>query len=127
VFGNHFKSVSDRLGARVRKIAEAPAPAPTVIPASSRQERAPTYKPGTLTFVGGERLPVMVTNVSDHGCRVEYVRGTRIPDCVQLTDPVSGTKKWAYVTWQTWGMAGLQFVGRNPRKAFYPPQHEDEA
>lgn len=28
-----------------------------------------------------------------------------------LTEPMSGVKKWAYVSWQTWGVAGLEYVG----------------
>lgn len=128
MFGTRSKSVSGALAARVRKIAETTRPAPRAPVAAKRQVRAPSFKPGTLTFVGGERLSVMVTNISDRGARVEYVRGTRIPECVQLIEPMTGTKKWAYVSWQTWGMAGLEFVGRDPSgKPFYPPQHEDEA
>jgi hypothetical protein len=129
VFGTRSRSVSAHLATRVRKIAETTRPVPAAPAAAAKRElRAPSFKPGTLTFVGGEKLSVMVTNISDRGARVEYVRGTRIPDCVQLTEPMSGTKKWAYVSWQTWGMAGLEFVGRDPSgKPFYPPQHEDEA
>jgi hypothetical protein len=128
MFGIRSKTVSGALAKRVRQISEATRPASLANPAAAQREvRAPSFKPGKLTFIGGERMDVMVTNLSSRGARIEYVRGTRIPDCVELTEPLTGLKKWAYVSWQTYGMAGLEFVGRAPAaSAHYPPLDEED-
>ena len=54
-------------------------------------------------------MNVVVKNISDTGARIEFVRSIYLPDRVKLT--ARGTSRWAYVTWQTGGVAGLQFVG----------------
>jgi hypothetical protein len=130
MFGLRSKPVSGALAKRVRQIAETTRSAVVVTAepiSAKREERTPAFRPGKLTFIGGERMDVMVTNLSSRGARVEFVRGTRIPDCVELTEAMTGTRKWAYVSWQTYGMAGLEFVGREPSaNAHYPPLDEEE-
>ena len=64
----------------------------------------------TLAFITGERVDVVVKNVSDTGARVEFMRDIQLPDRVLLSEPTLRLKTWAYVIWQTRGAAGLQFV-----------------
>lgn len=113
MLGNKSKTISDGLRARVRRIAETPSAAPVRTAfGKRRQPRVAGFKPGTLTFTGGERVDVVVKNLNAAGARVEYIRGTRLPERVMLIEPQNGVRKWAHVSWQTWGAAGLQFVDR---------------
>ena len=112
MFGKKPSSNPGKLAERVRAVAETPSK-PAVHMSPKRAPREPQWKPGTLTFTGGERLAVVVKNISEEGARVEYVRGTHLPERVLLTEPSQRINRWAYVTWQTWGIAGLKFAGPN--------------
>jgi DNA-directed RNA polymerase subunit E'/Rpb7 len=103
----------DPLAERLRKIADVPTEDVTyssVAPSEKRSERKPTFKAATLTFITGERVEVIVKNVSDTGARVEFMRDMQLPDRVLISEPTLRLKTWAYVIWQTRGAAGLQFV-----------------
>ena len=103
----------DPLAQRMRKIADVPAEEVTyssVTPGEKRSERKPTFKAATLSFLTGERVDVVVKNVSHTGARVEFLRYIELPDRVLLSEPTLRIKTWAYVIWQTRGAAGLQFV-----------------
>jgi DNA-directed RNA polymerase subunit E'/Rpb7 len=103
----------DPLAERLRKIADVQAEDVTyssVAPGEKRSERKPTFKAATLAFITGERVAVVVKNVSDTGARVEFMRDVELPDRVLLSEPTLQLKTWAYVIWQTRGAAGLQFV-----------------
>ena len=75
-----------------------------------RAERKQTFKSATVTTLGGERVDVVVKNVSATGARVEFLRDIQLTDRVMLSEPTVRIKTWAYVVWQTRGAAGLQFV-----------------
>ena len=113
MFKKAAPSKPDPLAERLRKIAHVPAEEVTyssVKPGEKRFERKPTFKAATLSFITGERVDVVVKNVSDTGARVEFMRDVELPDRVLLTEPTLRLKVWAYVIWQTRGIAGLQFV-----------------
>jgi hypothetical protein len=114
MLGRKQTALSATLSQRMRRIAETPTYAPAR-PAEQkfgkRALRADAWRPGTISFQTGERLDVVVRNISDKGARIEFVRSTYLPDRVKLT--AQGTSRWAYVTWQTWGVAGLKFVGES--------------
>lgn len=113
MFKKTSPSKPDPLAERLRKIADVPAEEVTyssVQPGEKRSERKPTFKAATLTFITGERVDVVVKNVSDTGARVEFMRDISLPDRVLLSEPTLRLKIWAYVIWQTRGAAGLQFV-----------------
>lgn len=76
----------------------------------ARPARQPTFKQGTIQLRSGERLDVVVKNVSDTGARIEFFRKITLTDSVLLTEPTLRLRTWAYVMWQTEGAAGLQFV-----------------
>jgi hypothetical protein len=104
---------SDPLADRMRKIAAVPAEEvnySSVTPGEKRAERKPTFKSATVTTIGGERIDVVVKNISDTGARIEFVRDVALTDRVMLSEPTLRIRTWAYVIWQTRGAAGLQFV-----------------
>ena len=103
----------DPLAQRMRKIAavsQEEVTYSTVKPGEKRSERKPTFKSASLAFITGERVDVVVKNVSETGARVEFMRDMQLPDRVMLSEPTLRLKTWAYVVWQTRGAAGLQFV-----------------
>jgi len=111
-----FKKTPDKpdpLAQRMRKIADVPVEEVTyssVTPDEKRSDRRPTFKAATLALITGERIDVVVKNVSDEGARIEFMREIPLPDRVLLSEPTLRLKTWAYVIWQTRGAAGLQFV-----------------
>lgn len=115
MIGRKPKAISEGLAQRVRKVAETASTTPAAADPSigKREPRASSFRPGTLAFMTGEKIDVVVKNISTTGARVEFVRNTRLPERVLLTEPLMGVKKWAYVTWETLGVAGLRFVDRD--------------
>ena len=98
--------------ARVKRIAEAAPSFESDDPAAAKREvRKPSFRPGTVAFMTGERMSVMVTDVSEKGARVRFVRRGLLPERVQLIEPLQGINTWGYVAWQNAGEAGLRFVG----------------
>jgi hypothetical protein len=108
---------SDPLADRMRKVTGA---AVTGVPdeityssvqqTNKRADRHPTFKQGTLTTRGGERIPVVVKNVSSTGVRVEFFKDVQLGDHVLLSEPTLQIRTWAEVIWQGRGAAGLKFV-----------------
>ena len=104
---------ADPLGDRMRKIAAVPAEEvkySSVQTGQKRSERKPTFKSATVTTLGGERIDVVVKNISGTGARIEFLRDVSLTDRVIISEPTLRIKTWAYVVWQTRGAAGLQFV-----------------
>jgi hypothetical protein len=111
MLGTKRNTVSKSLAARVTRIAQAPTytpPKPVEVKFGKRDQREISWRPAILSFQSGERMDVVVKNISETGARIEFVRSTYLPDRVKLS--AQGINKWAYVTWQTWGVAGLHFV-----------------
>jgi hypothetical protein len=111
MLGRKQTPLSATLSQRMQRIAATPAFAPERVAVQKfgkRANRVDAWRPGTISFQTGERMDVVVKNISETGARIEFVRSTYLPDRVKLT--AQGTSRWAYVTWQTWGVAGLQFV-----------------
>ncbi len=113
MFKKSDKKASDPLADRMRKIAAVPVEEATyssVVTGEKRAERKPTFKTATLTMISGERIDVVVKNVSATGARIEFLRDVTLTDRVMLSEPTMRIRTWAYVIWQTRGAAGLQFV-----------------
>jgi hypothetical protein len=103
----------DPLADRMRKIADVPVEEHTyssVHEQSGRAPREPTFKQGTITTRGGERVPVVLKNVSKTGVRIEFFRDVELGDHVLITEPTLRLNIWAEVMWQSRGAAGLKFV-----------------
>lgn len=113
MFKKPGKDTPDPLGDRMRKISGAPPPEEktyTSIQDSKRETRQATFKQATITTRGGERIAVVVKNVSQSGARIEYMRDVTLGDHVLLSEPTLRIKTWAEVMWETRGAAGLKFV-----------------
>lgn len=111
MLGTNRKIAAAVLATRVNRIAQAPTytpPKPADVKFGKRAQRKIAWRPATLSFQSGERMDVVVKNISETGARIEFVRSTYLPDRVKLS--AQGISKWAYVSWQTWGVAGLHFV-----------------
>jgi hypothetical protein len=105
---------SDPLANRLRQIAAKPALEETEYQVTKKKDarspRQATFKQGTITLSGGERMDVVVKNVSDTGMRIEFFRKVTLTDKVIIAEPTLRIRRWAKVTWQTEGAAGLQFL-----------------
>jgi hypothetical protein len=114
MFKKPGNNTPDPLGDRMRKISGAAPPEEktytTVHQDNKRETRQPTFKQATITTRGGERIPVVVKNVSQSGARIEYMREVTLGDHVLLSEPTLRIKTWAEVMWETRGAAGLKFV-----------------
>jgi hypothetical protein len=104
----------DPLANRLRQIAARPALEETEYKSGKKsEERAPrqsTFKQATITLQGGERMDVVVKNVSATGMRIEFFRKITLTEQVIISEPTLRIRKWAKVMWQTEGAAGLQYL-----------------
>jgi hypothetical protein len=114
MFKKPGKDTPDPLGDRMRKISGAAPPEEKTYTSihqdNKRSPRQATFKQATITTRGGERIAVVVKNVSDTGARIEYMREVSLGDHVLLSEPTLRIKTWAEVVWETRGAAGLRFV-----------------
>lgn len=105
----------DPLASRMRKIAgstgvQEEIAYTSVQQTNKRADRTQTFKQGTITTRGGERIPVVMKNVSSTGARIEFFRDAQLGDHVLLSEPTLQIRTWAEVMWQGRGAAGLRFV-----------------
>ncbi len=82
----------------------------THIRKGDRAKRDPTYKQATIQLRGGERLPVVVKNVSDTGARIEFFKDIPLSDVVYLIEPTLNIQTWCDVVWEEDNSAGLHFI-----------------
>src|ERR1700741_676559 len=90
---------------RVRRIAEAK-PSSAV---GKRSPRQPVFRNGTLIFEDGDRLAVVIKDLSDGGARVEFFVNRPLPETMILSEPTLKLRRRACVVWQRDGAAGLVF------------------
>lgn len=74
-----------------------------------RTDRKPTFKQGTAVLAHGERVPIVVKNVSPTGAKLEFFKQVVLTDRVLLIEPTLQIKRYAEVVWQTDGAAGVRF------------------
>lgn len=117
MFSRKQTPLSGTLAQRVHRIATGPASATAPCVGrrfGKRSSRPPgSRRPGTITFQTGRSIDVVVTDICATGAKIEFVPDVRLPDRVQLA--ALGNSRWAYVTSETRGAAGLQFVGERKR------------
>lgn len=86
---------------------------PVVYKAVGKRQRAsrkPTFKQATLLLPSGDRMDVVVKNVSDTGARVDFFSRIQLPPTVILSEPTLRLRRKASVVWQGEGSAGLHFL-----------------
>ena len=113
---NEDKEISEALARRISKITESGSASDgksetvrsqRVDPRSA--ERDPSYRQALLVFGMGERLQVVIKNISETGAMIEFFAQVPLTEEVTLRDPTLGNRK-ARVIWQLPGEAGLRFV-----------------
>ena len=118
MFGKKDQDANQRkLADRMKTVSGGYAPVPeeqeytdTHIRGNKRDPRTPTYKHATIQLRGGERLEVVVKNVSASGARIEYFRNVPLSDVVYLMEPTLKIRTWADVVWEKSGVAGIRFI-----------------
>lgn len=77
---------------------------------SHRPSRQAVYCQATATLEGGEVLPVIIRNLSETGCRIEFFRQLPLGGRVLVDELSIPLHFWAEVVWRGDGAAGLQIV-----------------
>ena len=75
-----------------------------------RSERKEAFKQGVLIFATGERMKVVVKNISAIGARADFSGGlTSIFGCAHLSVPALGLERKVRIVWKDQSSAGLEF------------------
>lgn len=95
---------------RVQAIAEMTTPTDYGDAATSegRAARTTVFKQAMLLMPHGEKMPVVIKNMSSTGLRVEFFQNRPLGDRVLVTEPSIPLRFWADVVWETDGAGGLQ-------------------
>ena len=98
-----------------RKVAPAYEPPPLPEKASwtkpkDRAAREPLFRNGVLVLGSGQRLSVIIKNLSATGARIDFFVKTELPDEVMLNEPTLKLMTRARVVWRLEGSAGLEFI-----------------
>jgi hypothetical protein len=75
-----------------------------------RSQRVATFKQATLILAHGEKLPVVVKNLSKTGARVEFFKNCELTGEARLMEQSMGLDRRIRIVWQKGGQAGLKFV-----------------
>ncbi|MDP3736549.1 MAG: hypothetical protein Q8R02_04120 [Hyphomonadaceae bacterium] len=117
MFGKSARNQKAVLSARIVGLAAIHSPKPqdcldslSAAAKENRARRESRYVSGILTLSFGERLPVVVKDLSKTGARVEFMRQVIFDETpVLLSASPALPKVRAYVVWQERGAAGLRF------------------
>ncbi|HVY90381.1 MAG TPA: hypothetical protein VG942_16060 [Hyphomonadaceae bacterium] len=103
---------ADRLAAVVSK------PAPTEYAGegdrNARRPRATVFKQAVAILPHGEKVPVVIKNLSVSGLRVEFFQNRTLGGRVMIEEPSLPIQKWADVVWEGDGAGGLKFDPPKP-------------
>lgn len=86
-----------------------PPPPPKRAPAE-REERRELYRQGVVVIQGGEKIAVIIKNLSARGARVETRERLVLSDEVVLSEVTLNLRRRAKVVWHRDGTAGLKFI-----------------
>jgi PilZ domain len=100
---DRLKAISDRTTPTSENIEEA-------APTGQRSPRAPTFKQAVLVFPHGERLPVVIKNLSETGARIEFFQKLQIAGDVRLVEQSTDLNRKARIVWQLDELIGLTFT-----------------
>ena len=79
----------------------------TVSTSHRRPTRTPTYKPAFLILAGGEKLPVVIKNLSDTGAKVEFFQNRELTGQMRLVEQSIDLNVIVEIAWQKDGVIGL--------------------
>jgi hypothetical protein len=97
---------------RISAITAKPAPS-NYVEVGGRRPRASrhaVYKQGVAILSHGERVPVVIRNLSPKGCRIEYFQNRILEGRVLLEEPSISLRRWAEIVWHENGVSGLSFI-----------------
>ena len=84
---------------------------PTDYADSTRGQRAPrttVFKQALATLPHGEKVPVVIKDMSATGVRVEFFQNRPLGDRVLITEASVPLRFWADVVWEDDGAVGLR-------------------
>src|SRR5262249_17842574 len=77
---------------------------------NQRRERTTRFKRAFLVLETGDRVDVVVKNLSDKGARIDfYGAGPSSSGRGLLIEPSLGLQRWARIVWKDRNSAGLSF------------------
>jgi hypothetical protein len=79
----------------------------------ARAPRQTVFRNATILFASGERMAVVIKDLSATGARVEFVARVDLPPEATLID-ITGRRRQVRVVWQREGAAGIEFIGVTP-------------
>lgn len=98
----------DRIKAVVAK--DAPAAYVEVGTRGKRASRSAVYKNAIAVLPLGEKLPVIIRNLTAKGCRIEYFQNRPLEGRLLLVEASIPLRRMAEVAWSRDGASGLTFV-----------------
>jgi hypothetical protein len=75
----------------------------------ARQPRTTVFRNATIKLLDGEKIPVVIKNISATGLRVELPQEAPLGELVLISEPSGSFRSWAEVIWQDAGAGGLHF------------------
>ncbi len=73
-----------------------------------RAARTTVFKQAMLMLPHGEKVPVVIKNMSSTGLRVEFFQNRPLGDRVLVTEASVPLRFWADVVWESDGAGGLR-------------------
>lgn len=99
------------LGDRLKAIAEVKAPdAYEDAPRDVRAQRDMVFKPAIAVTAYGEKVPVVIKNISETGARVEFFQNRPLKERLLLSESSLALRRWAEVVWEGDNAVGLRFT-----------------
>ena len=87
-----------------------PPPPPHSSKLFARTERSPSYRQGVIVIDDGQRVTVVIKNLSVTGARIEFFLKRELPPEVTLIEVTMRIHRRARVAWQGEGVAGLEYL-----------------
>ncbi|MBL8536160.1 MAG: PilZ domain-containing protein [Hyphomonadaceae bacterium] len=87
-----------------------PPPPPHASKLHARSERAPAYRQGVIVIEDGQRVTVVIKNLSASGARIEFFLKRELPAVITLIEVTKRIHRRARVVWQGDGVAGIEFL-----------------
>jgi hypothetical protein len=106
------KGAESKLAARLRSIAQRSRVDETEGAASRPMERPPrtaTFRNAVVILDSGEKVTVVLKDVSANGARLEFFRQVSLPQSFLLREPLMKLECRVRVVWQRAGVAAVTF------------------
>jgi hypothetical protein len=76
---------------------------------NKRTKRDLVFRAGVLSLPNGEKVQVVLKNVSPTGARIEFMQKIDLPAEVRLSAPTLNLNGMVHIAWQEEGAAGIKF------------------